>query len=129
MSDGTADFILECLEPLGGVSARRFFGGHGLYRNGVMFGMVIDGTLYLKTDESNRPAFEAEGCEPFHYGRAGATRVIPSLMAAPDRLLDEADDLIDWCRAAEAAAIRAAAKAPPKRAAKPARPKAKSPST
>ena len=49
------DFLLEGLQPLGAVSARRMFGGYGIYCEGVMFGLVADDALYLKVDATNRP--------------------------------------------------------------------------
>jgi DNA transformation protein and related proteins len=41
------DFVLESLQPLRGVSARRMFGGHGIYKDGLMFALIADDTLYL----------------------------------------------------------------------------------
>ncbi|MGH8700786.1 MAG: TfoX/Sxy family protein [Burkholderiales bacterium] len=38
--------VLELLGLLGRVSARRMFGGHGLYCDGVFFGIVLDNTLF-----------------------------------------------------------------------------------
>ena len=40
------DFVLESLEPLGGVSARRMFGGRGIYKDGVMFALIAYDQLY-----------------------------------------------------------------------------------
>ena len=53
-------FVVESLRPLGPVSARRMFGGHGIFLDGVMFGLIADDQLYLKADEENRAAYEAE---------------------------------------------------------------------
>ena len=38
-----ADFVLDQLSELEGASARRMFGGHGLYRGGDFFGIIHDG--------------------------------------------------------------------------------------
>lgn len=48
-------FVQELLEGWGPVSARRMFGSHGLYHEGLMFAIVMDQRLYLKADEVNRP--------------------------------------------------------------------------
>jgi DNA transformation protein len=53
-------FVQELLESWGTVSARRMFGGHGLYHEGLMFAIVMDNRLYLKVDALNRPDFEAQ---------------------------------------------------------------------
>ncbi|RYZ13123.1 MAG: TfoX family protein, partial [Myxococcaceae bacterium] len=60
--DSFVEYTVELLEPLGPVQARSMFGGWGLYFGGRMFGLIIQGQLYLKTDDVTRPDFEAEGC-------------------------------------------------------------------
>jgi DNA transformation protein and related proteins len=35
-----ASFVVECLQPLGPVSARRMFGGCGIYLHGTMFALT-----------------------------------------------------------------------------------------
>ena len=37
---GFADFALEVLRPWRQVSAKRMFGGHGIYHAGVMFALM-----------------------------------------------------------------------------------------
>ena len=39
------DFLKEVFSEFGAVSARRMFGGHGLYFDGLMFGLVTQDTL------------------------------------------------------------------------------------
>ena len=99
------DFVLELLEPLGGVTARRMFGGGGLFRDGLMFAIIDDDTLFLKVDDGNRPAFEAAGGRRFTYRREDRT-ISMSYYEAPPDLFDDADELCTWARAASAAAFR-----------------------
>ena len=40
VSDEFADYVVEQLSNWGEVSARRMFGGAGLYRDGTMFGLI-----------------------------------------------------------------------------------------
>ena len=102
------DFVLESLEPLGGVSARRMFGGWGIYKDGVMFALIAYDQLYLKVDDGNRAAFEARGLQPFTYtGKGRPIRM--SYREAPGEGFDDPDILCDWARAACAAALRARA--------------------
>jgi DNA transformation protein len=111
--------LAEHLAPLGPVQIRRMFGGAGLFLDGLMFGLVSRGVLYLKADETTRPAHEAEACRPFSYSRKGAEATIASYWRAPERLLDEPDELAEWARRAHGVARRkAAAKPQRKRAAK-----------
>jgi DNA transformation protein len=41
------------------------FGGYGIYHQDLMFGLVADNTLYLKTDAESAPYFSAVGSLPF----------------------------------------------------------------
>jgi DNA transformation protein len=49
------------LAPLG-VTSRAMFGGHGLFKDEIMFAIVdSEGRLYLRADASTAMAFEAAG--------------------------------------------------------------------
>ena len=99
------DFVIDILAPLGGVGARRMFGGHGLFRDGVMFGLIADDTLYLKADDRNRPDFEDAGMAPFTYARSDR-RIALSYFEAPPDALEDPDEICDWARKAADAALR-----------------------
>ena len=101
-------FVQELLEALGPVSARRMFGGHGLYHEGLMFAIVMDNRLYLKVDALNRPDFEALGLSPFTYPMKGR-EVALSYWSAPDAIFDEPSEAVRWARSAWDAAARAQA--------------------
>jgi DNA transformation protein len=106
---GTVDHILDLLRPWGLVGAKRMFGGHGLYRGGVMFGIVADDQLYLKVDESNAEDYDRENLDAFRYTRAGKT-VALSYRAVPAGILDSEEELREWSRKAWEAAQRAASR-------------------
>ena len=51
----------QTLAPLG-VASKAMFGGHGLFKDEVMFAIVdSEGRLYLRADGSTATAFEAAG--------------------------------------------------------------------
>ena len=107
-SDSFAEFLREQLAPLGRVTLRRMFGKTGVFCDGVMFGMVTEDTLYLRVDDHNRATFkEAESFPPLSYEKKGST-IDLSFWRAPERLLDEPDELVTWAREALAAARRVA---------------------
>jgi DNA transformation protein and related proteins len=111
------DHIFELFAAFGRVDVRNMFGGAGVYAEGVMFGLVVDDVIYLKTDEHTAARFEREGCGPFTYDTRRGERALKSYWRMPDRLYDEPEELADWAKAALAAARRAAVRAPkPKRA-------------
>lgn len=100
------EYLLDLMEPLGPVSARRMFGGAGLFQDGVMFGLISDDTLYLKADDRNRGDFEAAGMAAFTYEKQGK-RLAISYYQAPAEAMENPDALADWARGAQAAALRA----------------------
>ena len=105
--------VLDLLSRWGGVSARRMFGGYGLYRQGLMFALVADDVLYMKVDDANRPAYEVAGMGPFTYDGKSKTVTLP-YWEAPSELFDDTDTMIEWAKGAFAAALRA--RKPEKRA-------------
>ena len=72
MSD-PVQFLLDQLKDPS-VEAKRMFGGHGIYRDGRMFALVYDETVYMKfTDEeadtSERPPFSPRPGQTFRTFR------------------------------------------------------------
>jgi DNA transformation protein and related proteins len=108
-------FLIDLLAPLGSVTTRRMFSGAGIYCDGVIFALVLrSDTLFFKVDDGNRPAYEAEGLQPFSYEAKGRTVEVGAYWHVPERLLDDADAMLEWARAALAAGQRAAAKKKPR---------------
>ena len=87
-------FVLDQLAEWGGVTARRMFGGAGLYRDGKMFGLIADDMVYLKADDTNREAFIRAGSSAFKPF-AGKPVVMPYYELPPD-VLESPDELIEW---------------------------------
>jgi DNA transformation protein len=105
-SAGLVEWLLEALEPVGGVIARRMFGGHGLFRRGLMFCLVARDAAYLKVDEGTRPEFEATGSQPFTYSRGGKPATL-GYWLVPAAVLDDPEALCAWAERAFAVALRA----------------------
>jgi DNA transformation protein len=103
------DFVLDQLARVPDLRSKRMFGGIGLYSGERFFGIVAADELFLKVDDSNRPAYEAAGSEPF---RPVADRPVSmSYWRVPLEVLEDPAELVAWANAA----IRAAANAPKKR--------------
>ena len=117
MSKAHTPFVSLCVEllgeALGRVSARAMFGGWGIYRDGRMFGLIAEDTLYLKVDDKNRTAFEAEGLGPFVYDAKNKS-VAMSYHEAPPDALDDPSAMRPWALSAYEAALRAGATKPKK---------------
>lgn len=105
--DEFVQYLLELLEPLGAVEAKAMFGGFGIYRHGLMFGLVSEDTLYLKADDRNRPVFESRGLDPFTYNRKGKSFRM-SYYQAPHEVMDDSEEgLCQWAQEAYEASVRA----------------------
>jgi DNA transformation protein len=117
------DFIRDLFAQFRLVTVKRMFSGAGLYCDGVMFGLVVRGTIYLKADETSITDFESEGSGPFTYtrGKASGRRTEHALpyWRLPDRLYDDPDELAVWAERALAIAQRK--KFAPRKRAKPKR--------
>lgn len=100
-------YLLEMLQPLGSIEAKTMFGGFGIYRHGLMFGLVSQGTFYLKADDENRPDFEARGLPPFTYKRKGK-ELSMSYFQAPPEAMDNVEELCKWAQKAYDEALHAA---------------------
>ena len=81
------------------------FGGAGVYRDGLMFALVAEGEIYLKSDELTHAQFRDAGCRPFVYEKAGKP-VQMSYWSVPDEALDDGDMLRTWVELACQAARR-----------------------
>ena len=108
-------YVLELFAPAGRASARRMFGGHGIYVDGLFCAIAFDGRLYLKTDADTQAAFAAAGCAPFVY-TGQAEPIEMSYWSVPESALDAAEDMAPWLRKAMEAAGRKASKKKPTRA-------------
>jgi DNA transformation protein and related proteins len=115
-------WFMELLAPIGRIGARRMFGGAGLYADGMIVGLEVEGTLYLKTDDISRPHFVEAGGHPFVYdGKARPITV--SYWTPPEEAMDSPEAMRPWARLALDAAQRAALKKPAKKS--PRKPQAK----
>ena len=110
MNRGSAfiDYVVELLGEQGSVTARRMFGGHGIYQDGLMFALVTGDVLYFKTDEETRPGFVAAGSRPFSYGNKRRGLVATSYWQAPDDAMDSPALMQPWARLGIEAALRKA---------------------
>jgi len=105
MSRDYLEYLHDLFSAFAPVATRAMFGGHGVYRDGVIIGIVIDEAIYLKVDGQTRAAFETEGCEPFVYEARG--KAVPmSYWSVPEGALDSPQEFRPWAQRAWEAALR-----------------------
>lgn len=91
--DSMREWLEDGLRPLPELELRAMFGGFGIYSDGMMFGILHSGRVYLKTDDATRPAFTAHGSEPFRPKKGSA---LTSYLEVPPEVLDDEDELLAW---------------------------------
>lgn len=112
--------LLELLEPLGGVTARALFGGHGFFREGSMLALIYEKTFFVRVDDETRGLHEARGLKPFVYVAKGGKKMQMPYFEVPVEAFDDAEEMTRWAGpAARVAAAVAAAKKPKVAAKKP----------
>ena len=105
------DHLKDVFRLFGPFAAKRMFSGYGLFRDGLMFGLVVKDTLYLKADAQSAPRFTQLGLAQFEYQRKGKVARL-SYYTAPDAAMEEAAEAAHWARLAFEAALRAHAAKP-----------------
>lgn len=100
-----ANFVVELMAPWAPVQARPMFGGFGVYRDGLMFAILIEDVLYLKVDDVSEPQFARRGLARFSYeskGRVASLRYCQ----APAEAYDEPAHMATWANLAYESAVR-----------------------
>ena len=88
ISKEAAEKLLEQLSKITGVTSKKMFGGHGIFCDKKMFGMITaKGQAYLKVDDSNKSIFEQKGSSK--HSRM-------PYYSIPSDVLDNQDLLIEW---------------------------------
>jgi DNA transformation protein len=91
--DSFKGFVLDQLSGLRGVTCRAMFGGHGLYRGEIFFGILHKSRLYFKTDDRTRTAYRERGMKPF---RPNAKQTLKSYYEVPIEIIEDQDQLVEW---------------------------------
>lgn len=112
-----ATYVVELMSNWAAVSARKMFGGHGIYRDGMMFALIVGDELFFKADAINVAQFKSEDSHPFTY--QSKDRVVEvSYWSAPPACLESPPEMSEWCQLGFAAAIRARSTKPKTRSRK-----------
>ena len=114
MADDTfKSFVLDQLAMMPELRARAMFGGHGLYSGDYFFGILFEGGVFFKADETTRAAYESRGMKPFTYEMKGRVMTMSYYELPPD-VLENATEAVVWAKQA----VQVAAKKSTKRSSK-----------
>jgi DNA transformation protein len=106
ITDPFVQHACELLSCLGPVKATRMFGGYGLSVEGMNVAIIIDDTLFLKTNAETDPQWLAAGGRPFEYQARGKT-IRAHYVTPPDEALESPALMAPWARLAWQAALAA----------------------
>lgn len=109
-----AEFVLEQMSGIPGVGLKAMFGGFGIYREGLMFALIADESLYFKATDALADEFAALGLPPFVFESRGKS-VSMKYYLAPESVFEESAQMQHWADKAFRCAVRnAVAKAAPR---------------
>ena len=94
-NDSFKDYVLDQLQDVSGITARPMFGGYGLYRESVFFGIIFKGRLFFKTDERTRVPYRERGMKPF---RPTPRQTLKNYFEVPVDAVEEPDELARWAK-------------------------------
>ena len=105
-----SQYVVDLMQIIGPVNARKMFGGYGIFLEGIMFALIANGRLYLKVDKDNQHQFTENELPAFTYNKKGKEYKM-SYYLCPEDALEDADIMNTWGNSAYAAALRSAKKA------------------
>lgn len=95
-SDFAEYVVKDLLAEVKGVTSRAMFGGFGLYKDGVIFGILVDDEVYFKVGDSNRKKYEEAKSRPFTYKNARGKAIAMSYWEVPADVLEDREAIARW---------------------------------
>ena len=87
-----AQYCADILSQFGTIRISAMFGGYGVYKEGVIIGIIDDDELYFKKMPENEPLFEAYDNHPFTYDKEGKTMTL-SYQSVSEEVLNNSEQL------------------------------------
>jgi DNA transformation protein len=115
IDEGLYAWIGEALEPMGRVSLRKMMGGATLYLDGTIFGIMVDGELWLKSDAEADAIWDTVSTERFTVTFKDGSIDQMNYRRAPSDIYDDAEELQRWVSVSVEAGRRRVVKKRPKR--------------
>jgi DNA transformation protein len=115
MDEGLYAWVEEALEPMGRVSLRKMMGGATLYLDGIIFGIMVDGELWLKSDAEADAVWDTVSTDRFTVTFKDGTVDSMNYRRAPSDVYDDAEAMQRWVSVSVEAGRRRVVKKRPKR--------------
>lgn len=107
--------IEDIFSGLGAIIIKNMFGGKGIYHQGLIIALEVDGEILLKADAHSAPDFALAGALQWAYEnkKTGKPAKMP-YWSIPHKALDDPDTMTLWARKAFEASLRSKAKNKPR---------------
>ncbi|MFW9854258.1 MAG: TfoX/Sxy family protein [Candidatus Thorarchaeota archaeon] len=90
------DYIInDVFKDFEGITYKAMFGGYGIYKNQVIFAIIVDGELFFKVGSKNRADFKLYDTHPFIYERKGK-KIAMSYWTLPEEIMNDKETLQVW---------------------------------
>jgi len=99
-----ASYVVDLMQSIGPVYSKVMFGGHGIFLDALMFGLIADSVLYLKVDAETVNSFKDRGLDAFTYDKKGKQFKM-LYYQAPDEALEDSEEMNIWANKAYAVAL------------------------
>ncbi len=85
----------DVLGHISGITAKSMFGGWGIYQDGVIIGIIVDGELYLKATKELVEKYKKEGLYPFTYSKGDGKKYEMAYVSVPLDVLEDREKIND----------------------------------
>jgi DNA transformation protein len=117
VDQGLYAWVREALEPIGSVSMRKMMGGATLYLDSIIFAIMVDGELWMKSDAEADPVWDAVSRERFTVTFKDGKVDSMNYRRAPSDVYDDAEAMQRWASVSVEAGRRRVVKKPKRRGA------------
>lgn len=87
------DFILDQLAALSGIRCQAMFGGYGLYKDDIFFGIIHKSRIYFKVSGRTRGRYEQAGMRFF---QPSSKQSLKNYYEVPADVIEDANALLAW---------------------------------
>ncbi|MCE2992597.1 MAG: TfoX/Sxy family protein [Alphaproteobacteria bacterium] len=93
-SDGFIEYLLDQMSEIDGIRSRKMFGGYGIYKHSIIFGIVVDEVFYIKGHDQNIALIKSLNSQPFSYTNKNGKLVSMRYWAVPVDTLEDREQLL-----------------------------------
>lgn len=87
------NYILDQLRLVDDIRVRHMFGGYGLYRSNLFFGIISGDSLFFKTNDNTRDKYIKLASGPF---KASEKQILKNYYEVPAEIVENIESLREW---------------------------------